>query len=632
MKSGRSLMALAKELTRQQHAKRDLIVPSLLMHHETGGDGETALIVEEEDTLRRYAVTDLARRQLADKLNIPFKYFERMRTDEPDLLDRNVNTWLQKEGDDKRMLRTLDGHVRAVLSDRYRRLDNFALAEHILPILQQLDGAFQSVELTASRMYLKFVLPRLDYELEKPCRPDGERSHRRDRGLCFLESLDLIGKVNFLPQKNLYHLVTDHGNIIVGHGGVEAYKKQLTDIFPAEAENIDRLIKEASRMYNDSRKLFHLRLPYWLRIALVPFFMRRLMRYEKYTVNEFFKKFTNNKNLIELLGAQWPYYSTPPSKLAFEYFSYPFFDYLAHGGYSIEGGSQKLSDTLVDNIQALGSEVRLSTRVTRLLTDHNHVNGVEIRGSKQAITAKVVISNIAPHEIVKLAGPDNFPKVFHLKLAAARPSLSAFQVFLGLDCDVTELGVSRDEYSVFFSPSLDADASYNSVISNSFGVNNAAWFMNYFTNIDPSLAPSGKATVGLFTLLPGIKWTELDKNEYRVAKENITNWLLDKAEAHLPGIKKHAIVVVGASPRTMAKYTANTAGCYNGFEQNVKQSGFKRFSMTYPIKNLYQVGSWTFPGGGVFRRFVVRLFPRHSLFPWQFPQEISPIKIWKTSA
>jgi hypothetical protein len=42
-----------------------------------------------------YGVTGLARRQLADKLKIPFAYFERMRAGQPVLLDRNVNTWLQ---------------------------------------------------------------------------------------------------------------------------------------------------------------------------------------------------------------------------------------------------------------------------------------------------------------------------------------------------------------------------------------------------------------------------------------------------------------------------------------------------------------------------------------------------------
>jgi hypothetical protein len=98
-----------------------------------------------------YGVTPLARRQLADKLKIPYAYFERMREDQPALLDRNVNTWLQSE-DERRMLRTLDGQVRAVLSDRYRRLDNFDLAESVLPILQQLpEVRFESVELTETK-------------------------------------------------------------------------------------------------------------------------------------------------------------------------------------------------------------------------------------------------------------------------------------------------------------------------------------------------------------------------------------------------------------------------------------------------------------------------------------------------
>jgi len=64
------------------------------------------------------------------------------------------------------MLRTLDGRVRAILSDRYRRLDNYDLAAAVLPILQRLpDAKFESVELTETRMYLKVVTPRLTHEM-----------------------------------------------------------------------------------------------------------------------------------------------------------------------------------------------------------------------------------------------------------------------------------------------------------------------------------------------------------------------------------------------------------------------------------------------------------------------------------
>jgi len=165
MKSGRTLVSLAQELERQLHSKKDLIVPSQLVHHSTGDDGQTHIIVNEAGNPVRYGVTPLARRQLADKLKIPHAYFERMREEQPVLLDRNVNTWLQSE-DDRRMLRTLDGQVRAVLSDRYRRLDNFDLAESVLPILQRLpEVRFESVELTETRMYLKVVTPQLKHEM-----------------------------------------------------------------------------------------------------------------------------------------------------------------------------------------------------------------------------------------------------------------------------------------------------------------------------------------------------------------------------------------------------------------------------------------------------------------------------------
>ena len=165
MKNGRSLVNLAQELDRQLATKQDMVVPSSLMHCETDDHGSCKVIIEEGGGPATYGVTSLARRQLAEKLKIPFAYFERMRTEQPTLLDRNINTWLQSDNE-RRMIRTLDGNVRAVLSDRYRRLDNYDLAENVLPILQELPGArFESVELTETKMYIKVVTPCVTYEM-----------------------------------------------------------------------------------------------------------------------------------------------------------------------------------------------------------------------------------------------------------------------------------------------------------------------------------------------------------------------------------------------------------------------------------------------------------------------------------
>jgi hypothetical protein len=165
MKSGRSLVNLAQELERQLATKQDLVVPTSLLRCHTDEGGSCRMMIDAKDGVGEYGITNLARRQLAEKLKIPFTYFERMRTEQPALLDRNVNTWLQTDNE-RRMIRTLDGQVRAVLSDRYRRLDNFDLAENVLPILQRLaDARFESVELTETKMYLKVVTPRVEYEI-----------------------------------------------------------------------------------------------------------------------------------------------------------------------------------------------------------------------------------------------------------------------------------------------------------------------------------------------------------------------------------------------------------------------------------------------------------------------------------
>lgn len=166
MKYGRSLIDLANELERQLATKLDMIVPTQLMHHDTAVDGATSITIETPDGKRAFGTTDAFRRQMADKLKIPFAYFERMRMEQPALLDRNVDTWLHDEPE-QRMVRTLDGQARAFLSDRYRRLDNYDLLQHVFPILRQLPEArFESAELTASRMYLKVVTPQVQFEMQ----------------------------------------------------------------------------------------------------------------------------------------------------------------------------------------------------------------------------------------------------------------------------------------------------------------------------------------------------------------------------------------------------------------------------------------------------------------------------------
>ncbi len=225
MKTGRSLMNLAQELERQLATKRDLVLPSSMMQCVTDETGRCSMFIKETHGTARYGVTHLARRQLAEKLKIPFAYFERMRTEEPGLLDRNVNTWLQNDHE-RRMVRTLDGQIRAVLSDRYRRLDNIDLAENVLPILQQLPEArFESVELTETKMYIKVVTPRIRYEITP--------GDVVQAGIVIMNSE--VGHGMLSVQPLIYRLLCSNGLIACDHG---LRKTHIGRILTSEEEAI----------------------------------------------------------------------------------------------------------------------------------------------------------------------------------------------------------------------------------------------------------------------------------------------------------------------------------------------------------------------------------------------------------
>jgi len=151
MKTGRSLTDLAAEIERQSATKRDFIVSTEAVRMTGDTPGFRLGFGDIE-----VGVNPMAHRQVAEYTKIPQSYYDRMRAEAPGLLMDNVNTWLHANPQ-KRMVRTLDGDARAFLSDRYRPLGNFDLAEAALPALATAGLDVISCELTERKLYIKAV-------------------------------------------------------------------------------------------------------------------------------------------------------------------------------------------------------------------------------------------------------------------------------------------------------------------------------------------------------------------------------------------------------------------------------------------------------------------------------------------
>lgn len=163
-----SLQELAAELDRQRRVKKDFLADTRGLKVVPDDTGLALVIPDaikdsvEADTcrIRRHAL-----RQIGSRLNIPATFVDRLAEKHPDMLAWNVNQLFEREPE-HRMIRTLDGNVRAFLSNSYRPLDNYDLAEAVLPRLIKLEAEVFSCSVTETRMYIKALIPGVAREVK----------------------------------------------------------------------------------------------------------------------------------------------------------------------------------------------------------------------------------------------------------------------------------------------------------------------------------------------------------------------------------------------------------------------------------------------------------------------------------
>lgn len=162
LRRGKTLVELAHELERVRTNAKDFLVPTGKLNMDDQGQ-----LVFKNGSTHKFGLNKWSSGQLASYTDIPKGYFDRIQAEDPKLFAKNVNHGLVRKDGEQRMVRTLDGQVRAFVSNKFRRgLGNFELMEANLPIL--LDNGFevQSSELTEKRLYVKAVTPRIKADIK----------------------------------------------------------------------------------------------------------------------------------------------------------------------------------------------------------------------------------------------------------------------------------------------------------------------------------------------------------------------------------------------------------------------------------------------------------------------------------
>lgn len=404
------------------------------------------------------------------------------------------------------------------------------------------------------------------------------------------DSLGVMDKVDFVQEQSLYRLVIPGELDITLPASWSGIRKTLLSHFPEESDVIPDFMTICEKVtmesfmalpkvqQSNSEEMLH---------SLCPNFARYGFRTLEDVVNEFFE----SPRLKALLTSYWTYAGVPPSEMLFSEFATMIYAYAVFKPWHIKGGSQAMSNALVDSFLEAGGTVQFNCGANKILTENGAIKGVRLDTGEE-VSCRTVVSNASPiitfNELLDLDQP---PLPIQQDFRSRRMGTSAFVIYLGLDCTPEDIGVTTP--SSFISSTLDWEKvaeRMNSLESPLGGM------LTCYNLEDPDAAPEGKSQVVLVCLQYGDVWKDVPPESYAQTKYEFAERLIDLIEQVYPNVRKHIEEVEVATPLTMMRYLNTPSGAIYGFKQSPEDSSLLRDRLN-AVPGLYFAGSWTSMGG-----------------------------------
>lgn len=357
----------------------------------------------------------------------------------------------------------------------------------------------------------------------------------------------------------------------------DAYLVKLKAAFPEEARALDDFFAVVREVY--------------LRGLLEYFRWRpteRLDSFRGMTVREALDRYFRNPKLKLLLAGDCGHWGAPPCRTSFVFDSMLRLSYFL-GNYYPRGGSQAFADELAQRFEEHGGHILMSANVRRIIVQGGAARGVEIEmGPKSArrrasVRAGVVVSNAdLLLTLEKMVGAEHLEAGQLDAMKALRPTHPCFLMHVGLKGMPTE--------------ALREAEGYHWSSWNPDDVATDAFKIFVPTLFDPSLAPPG----GHIVIVQKLTDVEFDLvTDWAAHKAVVERYVMSNLERVMPGFAEKVVVCLSASARTSQHFTLNHRGAMLGWEMSPDQLGKHRPALNGLVKNLYFVGHWTQPGGGI---------------------------------
>lgn len=476
----------------------------------------------------------------------------------------------------------------------------FAHAGHKVLVLEQNDkfgGAattYHKGALTIEASLHETVDPRT------PADPKGE----------IFEALDLYQDIELVPVGDFFEVRCPliGAPLTIPHG-IDTLGDRLTDRFPREADSIRRFLKQVDSILSaiQMTKEEHGGLWWLAHGAELPFRLWPVFRDMRSSVSQVLERYFGDNEAIKFaVAANLPYWSDDPDQMWWLAYAVAAGGFFHSGGNYIKGGSQVLSDRLVDRIRGAGGVALAGQTVVEiLLGEQGEVSGVRYRpqagGEDTVSQASVVFANASPHAVENML-PAADRDQFMLPYRGEPLSTSLFSISLGLNQRPSELGISA--YSTMIVPEWmerlsDFKHCAGLLADMPSGRLPSLGVVDY-SHIDSGLLDGDLFLVSVVSVDRLTNWEGLSDADYDAKKNAWLDAIIQRLDEEWPGFAGAVAQREMATARTMRDYLNTPGGAIYGFAPNVPKrmplSGTPRTPKT-SIPGLWLASSYAGSGG-----------------------------------
>lgn len=278
-----------------------------------------------------------------------------------------------------------------------------------------------------------------------------------------------------------------------------------------------------------------------------------------------------------------------------------------------KGGTGGIAQSIAQAARSLGVTILTETHVARVIVKNGEAVGVALQNGDE-YQAKVVVSSLDPHQtFLKLLEPGLLPGELTDAVSKYTFRGSSGKVNLALDA-LPQLACSSGKNS---GSQAELRAALSGAISISPGVAyieqayDDAKYGNFSRRpyidivipsmIDPGMAPPGKHVMSCFVQYAPY---ELSQGTWKERREEFGDTVIDTLSEYFPNLKDILLHRQVLTPWDMEQTIGLTQGNIFQGELSLSQLFFLRpapglAKYHTPIKNYYQCGSGTHPGGGI---------------------------------